>query len=79
MDFRKCFWEMYWMNMTIFTLGLFCVKYPGEGSIFNLFKYYENCKSYVNEFLQLLILQDIRSYSKKRIAYWNQVPSLIHD
>ena len=78
MDFRKCFWEIYWMNMTIFTLGLFCVKHPGEGSRFNLFKYYENYKSYVNEFLQLLILQDIRSYSKKRIAYWNQVPSLIH-
>ena len=55
--------------MTIFTLALFCVKYPGEGSRFNLFKYYENYKSYVNEFLQLLILQDIRSYSKKRIAY----------
>ena len=61
MDFLKVFrnssvnlldeHDHFFFFLTFFTLGLFCVQCPGEGSRFNYFKYYENHKSYVNEFL----------------------------
>ena len=58
--------------MTLFTLGLFCVKCPGKGSGFNRFKYYENHKSYVNV---LLILQDVRFLfgCAKYFAYFSKL------
>ena len=37
--------------LTLFTLGLFCVKCPGECVGFNHCKYFQSQKSYVNEFL----------------------------
>ena len=48
--------ESYWMNTTIvsfdpFTSDLLCVKFHGEDGWFNHFKYFENDKNYVNEFL----------------------------
>ena len=35
----------------LFTSDLFCATCPGEGGRFNHFKYFENHKSYVTEFL----------------------------
>ena len=44
-------WTQPIFSLTLFTSGLFCVKFPGNGGGFNHFKYVENHKSYVNEFL----------------------------
>ena len=47
---------MSWMNTSIVSFdpiykGLLCIKFHGENGWFNRFKYFENDKSYVNEFL----------------------------
>ena len=48
-------------SLTLFTLGLFCVKCPGEGGRFNHFKYFENRKSYINKFC---LFQQTFTYEK---------------
>ena len=51
--------KIYWMAqpffpLTLFTSGFFRLKCHGEGGGFNHFKYFDNHKSYVNEFLGYL-------------------------
>ena len=59
--------KIYRMSTTIFSfdpeyIRLLCVKCPWEGGRFNHFKYFENHKSYVNEFLHY-------QYSKRSDSY----------
>ena len=58
-NFRVSTTNSYWMNTTIVSfdpiyMSLVCVKFHGEDSWSNHFKYFENHMSYVNEFLRVL-------------------------
>ena len=44
-------WTRPLFPLTPFTSDLLCVKFHEEDGWFNHFKYFENDKSYVNEFL----------------------------
>ena len=63
--------KIYWMNAAIYSFNdpiyikFVCVKFHGEGGWCNCFKYFENQKSYVNEFLHC-------QYSKVSESYFGR-------
>ena len=55
-NIRRSATKISWMNTSIVSfdpiyIGLLCIKFHEENGWFNRFKYFENDKNYLNEFL----------------------------